>query len=213
MALLLALGTTTGFEVAAADASQNPPEASKNMEQAASLDQQRLRIVLGTSEFQARLYDTPATRDFLSRLPLTIAMGDISNKEKYAAFPGGLSEAGTLVYHNEPGQLVYWPTDRSGYRHLLQDRWEARQGRHRGDGQDRNGHRGTEGRGREAGAVSALTGALLYGGGMVGTALVGAFADGTPRYMGIVIALCGMGSLLCTRLLPQASVLAAHQQD
>ncbi len=53
----------------------------------------------------------------------------------------------------------------------------------------------------EAGAVSALVGAVQYGSGIAGSGLVGAFADGTPRPMGWVIALCGIGSLLCTRLL------------
>lgn len=52
-----------------------------------------------------------------------------------------------------------------------------------------------------AGAVSALVGAMHYGSGIVGSALVGALADGTPKPLGWVIALCGIGSLLCARLL------------
>jgi MFS transporter, DHA1 family, multidrug resistance protein len=52
-----------------------------------------------------------------------------------------------------------------------------------------------------AGAVSALVGAVQYGGGILGSALVGACADGTPWPMGWVIAVGGIGSLLCTRLL------------
>ncbi|GAA4480641.1 multidrug effflux MFS transporter [Gluconacetobacter asukensis] len=51
-----------------------------------------------------------------------------------------------------------------------------------------------------AGAVSALVGAMQYGSGILGSGLVGAFADGTPWPMGWVIALSGVGSLLCTRL-------------
>ena len=57
---------------------------------------------------------------------------------------------------------------------------------------------------RRAGAVSALAGAIQYGSGILGSALVGAFADGTPRPMGWVIALAGIGSLLCVRLLVPA---------
>lgn len=53
----------------------------------------------------------------------------------------------------------------------------------------------------EAGAVSALVGALQYGSGIAGSGLVGAFADGTPWPMGWVIALTGLGSLLSTRLI------------
>ena len=48
-----------------------------------------------------------------------------------------------------------------------------------------------------AGAVSALVGAAQYGSGMIGSGLVGIFADGTPGPMGTVMAIMGMGSLLC----------------
>ncbi len=54
---------------------------------------------------------------------------------------------------------------------------------------------------RQAGAVSALVGTIQYGSGILGSALVGALADGTPRPMSFVIVLAGIGSLLCTRLL------------
>lgn len=48
-----------------------------------------------------------------------------------------------------------------------------------------------------AGAVSALVGSLHYGSGILGAGLVGAFADGTPWPMGLVIALAGIGSASC----------------
>lgn len=48
-----------------------------------------------------------------------------------------------------------------------------------------------------AGAVSALVGSIQYGSGIIGSALVGALANGTPAPMGWVIALTGVGSLLC----------------
>jgi MFS transporter, DHA1 family, multidrug resistance protein len=50
-----------------------------------------------------------------------------------------------------------------------------------------------------AGSVSALIGAFQYGSGIIGSALIGAFADGTPWPMGWVIGLSGIGSLLCAR--------------
>lgn len=52
---------------------------------------------------------------------------------------------------------------------------------------------------RSAGAVSALIGAIHYGSGILSSALLGVFADGTPRPMGCIIALTGIGSLLCVR--------------
>jgi DHA1 family bicyclomycin/chloramphenicol resistance-like MFS transporter len=53
----------------------------------------------------------------------------------------------------------------------------------------------------QAGAVSALVGAIQYGSGIAGSGLVGAFADGTPWPMGWVIGLMGIGSLLCVGLI------------
>ena len=52
-----------------------------------------------------------------------------------------------------------------------------------------------------AGAASALVGAIHFGTGMVGSALVGSFADGTPWPLGWVIGVSGIGSLLCAHLL------------
>jgi DHA1 family bicyclomycin/chloramphenicol resistance-like MFS transporter len=68
---------------------------------------------------------------------------------------------------------------------------------------------------KRAGAVAALVGAIHYGSGIIGSALVGAFADGTPWPMGWVIALAGIGSLLCAWLLVPAgkSVSAAAAPD
>jgi DHA1 family bicyclomycin/chloramphenicol resistance-like MFS transporter len=52
-----------------------------------------------------------------------------------------------------------------------------------------------------AGAVSALIGCIQYGAGIAGSALVGAFADGTPAPMGAVIAAMSIGSVLSARAL------------
>lgn len=47
------------------------------------------------------------------------------------------------------------------------------------------------------GTASALVGAMQYGSGIAGSALVGLCADGTPMSMAWVIAACGIGSLGC----------------
>ena len=46
-----------------------------------------------------------------------------------------------------------------------------------------------------AGSVSALVGAIQYGSGVVGSALLGVFANGTPLPMSTIIALAGLGCL------------------
>jgi len=50
---------------------------------------------------------------------------------------------------------------------------------------------------RRAGTVSALVGALQYGAGIAGSGLLGLFADGTPRPLGGVVALAGLGAAAC----------------
>jgi DHA1 family bicyclomycin/chloramphenicol resistance-like MFS transporter len=52
-----------------------------------------------------------------------------------------------------------------------------------------------------AGAVSALIGATQFGTGILGSALVGLLADGTPRPLGLAMALFGVGCALCARVL------------
>jgi len=50
---------------------------------------------------------------------------------------------------------------------------------------------------RQAGAVSAFAGAAQFGGGMAGSALVGALNNGTPQSLGWVVVLAGIATLIC----------------
>jgi len=63
----------------------------------------------------------------------------------------------------------------------------------------------------QAGAVSALVGALQYGTGIASSGLVGSSADGTPWPMGWVIAVTGIGSLLCAFLVVHKNVPAVNE--
>jgi DHA1 family bicyclomycin/chloramphenicol resistance-like MFS transporter len=56
-----------------------------------------------------------------------------------------------------------------------------------------------------AGAVSALVGAIQYGSGIIGSALVGLLADGTPWPLGLIIGMTGVGCLLSVSLLLRKS--------
>ncbi len=55
-----------------------------------------------------------------------------------------------------------------------------------------------------AGAVSALVGALHYGCGILGSAAVSAFADGTPLPLAGVVGVAGLGCFASLALLPRA---------
>jgi MFS transporter, DHA1 family, multidrug resistance protein len=52
-----------------------------------------------------------------------------------------------------------------------------------------------------AGSASALVGAAHYGSGIAGSGLVGMLANGTPAPLGMVMALGGIGTLLCMVML------------
>ena len=60
--------------------------------------------------------------------------------------------------------------------------------------------------GRIAGAASAFLGIMQFGVGALIAALVGVFADGSARPMGLIIAACGLSALalqqLCLRTVP-----------
>lgn len=50
---------------------------------------------------------------------------------------------------------------------------------------------------KHAGSVSGLVGTFHYSAGIAGSGLLGLFSDGTPRALGAVIALSGMGAAAC----------------
>lgn len=53
---------------------------------------------------------------------------------------------------------------------------------------------------QRAGAASAVVGAIQYGSGMVGSAVVGVLANGTPAPMGLVMLVAGAACLAMTIL-------------
>ena len=52
--------------------------------------------------------DSPATRDFLSMLPTTLAVEDLSRREKISYLPRELEHAGTPGSNPEDGDLIYF---------------------------------------------------------------------------------------------------------
>jgi DHA1 family bicyclomycin/chloramphenicol resistance-like MFS transporter len=62
----------------------------------------------------------------------------------------------------------------------------------------------------QAGSVSALLGATQYGAGMVGSALLGILADGTPRPMGWVIGTAGLLCILPVLAKPRSARIHEH---
>lgn len=52
--------------------------------------------------------DSPATRDFLAVLPLTLSVEDLSDREKISYLPRELDHAGSPGSDPEDGDLIYF---------------------------------------------------------------------------------------------------------
>ena len=68
----------------------------------------KIGITVQGKVIQATLIDSETTRDFVSLLPLTLSMGDLFKREKFAHLPRPLAEGGTRRKTYEVGDLIYW---------------------------------------------------------------------------------------------------------
>ena len=69
----------------------------------------RIRLTIGNQEATATLEDNPASRDLVSMLPVTVAMGDLFGREKPGPLPRALTGDVEPVFTYRVGQLAYWP--------------------------------------------------------------------------------------------------------
>ena len=72
----------------------------------------RIQLTVGDQQATASLEDNAAARDLASMLPVTIAMTDLSGREKPGPLPRALA-AGDVerVLTYRVGQLAYWAPD------------------------------------------------------------------------------------------------------
>ena len=68
----------------------------------------KIGITVQGKVIQATLIESETTRDFVSLLPLTLSMGDLFKREKFAHLPRPLAEGGTRRKTYEVGDLIYW---------------------------------------------------------------------------------------------------------
>jgi len=68
----------------------------------------KIGITVQGKVIQATLIDSETTRDFVSLLPLTLSMGDLFKREKFAHLPRPLAEGGTRRKTYDVGDLIYW---------------------------------------------------------------------------------------------------------
>ncbi len=69
----------------------------------------RIRLSIGEQEATGTLEDNSVTRDLVSMLPVTAAMGDLFGREKPGRLPRALAGDVEPVFTYRVGQLAYWP--------------------------------------------------------------------------------------------------------
>ena len=62
----------------------------------------KIKLTIGDKTATATMVDNPTSRDFLTRLPITITMTDYVNAEKIYTFSPALTTNGTTLGHNNP---------------------------------------------------------------------------------------------------------------
>jgi hypothetical protein len=85
---------------AGAPSTEVAPPQSENM---------KIRLTSGDTVLTATLIDRETSRDFVSLLPLTLAMDDLFGREKSGRLPRALSETGPRTRTYEVGDVAYWP--------------------------------------------------------------------------------------------------------
>lgn len=71
-------------------------------------DSIKIRLKVNDKIITATMIDSKTTRDFISLLPLTLAMNDLFRREKYAHLPKAISTEGGRAHTYEVGEIVYW---------------------------------------------------------------------------------------------------------
>jgi hypothetical protein len=87
--------------------------------------QMKIQITVGDQHLQATIFDSPAGRDLIAQLPLTIDMVDHGSVEKTGPLPAPLSrdgqpdgadpDVGDLGYYAPGNDLVFYYGDQSYY--------------------------------------------------------------------------------------------------
>ncbi len=113
---LLACVALAGNGLAARDGGQSGSSASVEGEKDMAEQSMQVRLSVGNEEAVVVLDDNPASRDFLSMLPLTLTFEDYNGTEKIGVLPRKLKtqgapsscdpEAGSFTYYAPWGNLA-----------------------------------------------------------------------------------------------------------
>jgi predicted MFS family arabinose efflux permease len=110
---LTACGTSSGGDPAPTPTPSSTPDTSSSVPSSGAGDRDVVGTVVRFTTGQESVdvtigEDSPATRDFLGMLPLTLTLEEFSGREKIAELPRELNHAGTPGSDPEDGDLIYF---------------------------------------------------------------------------------------------------------
>lgn len=110
LALLVACGAYVSTAQAASAVAEADTAGSKVAAGQEGARRVNIHIAIGSSVMTAKLDDNPTARDFVSLLPLTVTLRDLSEAEKVSgALPRGLSEDGAPATDaGNVGDIAYY---------------------------------------------------------------------------------------------------------
>lgn len=77
-------------------------------QEAAKVLASKIRIVSDSGQAVITLYDTPASKDFVSLLPLSLPFRDYAGEEKIANLPRKLTTQGGISGNDDEGDFTYY---------------------------------------------------------------------------------------------------------
>lgn len=68
----------------------------------------KIQLTANGRTLTARMIESPAARDFVSLLPLTLTMSDLFKREKFGHLPRAISQEGKHTHTYSLGDIAYW---------------------------------------------------------------------------------------------------------
>ncbi|GLC80718.1 cyclophilin-like fold protein [Lacrimispora brassicae] len=100
-------------EPAPVDSSETTQSDTQPQESSPESAEIKLKITVGEQELTATLDNNTTTQALLEKLPMTVPMQDLYNREMCYRFPDELPTSDVQNTGYEVGDIIYWPPGRS----------------------------------------------------------------------------------------------------
>ncbi|WP_289171752.1 cyclophilin-like fold protein [uncultured Parasutterella sp.] len=101
---------TNGLQIASSSVASAPSDVKEWLDKSAS-KVQMISCRVGGHQIRIEMNNTPEAREFLSKLPITVNMGEFGGREFYGPMKGSIKTKSKGQYRFEDGTLTYCPTN------------------------------------------------------------------------------------------------------